>query len=278
MRLTYHLPRTDLRGHVRAYYLYETDDGSAQTLCAEMGNLRCVVSGGGDYLLPDGSRTPCPQAALIGPTMAAYRFEARPGTAIFGIGVLPRGWSAIVGVGAEETANRALDYLSIGGISARAFAQALRRSSDLREMAALADLFIAQRIASRRDRDGVYPLIMERWLLDAHEPDLDALVDSMDVSRRQTDRISKRVFGASPKLLQRKYRALRAADRMLRARNGAWREGAADAFYDQSHFIKEFRTFIGVTPADYALAGAPLIKTVQERRRADIIRHWDAIL
>lgn len=278
MRLSYHLPRPDLRGHVRAYYLFETEGASAQTMCAEMGNLRIVVAGGGEYLLPGGARTPCPDAALIGPTLAAYRFEARPGTRIFGAGVLPRGWGGVVGVDAEATADRAVDFFSVAGSGARAFVEAVRNAADLIEMSAIADLFIAQRMAASRDRDGFYPLVMERWLLDPSEPCLDRLVEAMDVSRRQTDRISKRVFGASPKILQRKYRALRAADRLLRSATGVWREGASDAFYDQSHFIKEFRTFIGVTPAAYAGAAADLIRTVQETRRSKVLRHWDAVL
>jgi AraC-like DNA-binding protein len=278
MRLSYHLPRADLRGHVRAYYLYETDGAAAQTMCAEMGNLRIVVAGGGDYLLPDGARTPCPDAALIGPTMAAYRFEARPGTRIFGAGVLPRGWGAVVGVDAEETADRAIDYLAVAGGGGRAFAAAVRAAADLADMAAVADLFIAQKIAAARDPDGFYPLVMERWLLDPADPGLDRLVAALDVSRRQADRISKRVFGASPKLLQRKYRALRAADRLLRSETAEWRDAAGDGFYDQSHFIKEFRTFVGVTPAAYAGAAAALIRTVQETRRRRILRHWEAAL
>lgn len=278
MQLSYYLPRADLRGHVRAYYLYEADGPAAQTMCAEMGNLRIIIAGGGAYLMPGGARIEAPVAALVGPTMAAYRFEARPGTRIFGVGVLPRGWGAVVGLPADEAADRVIDYLAIAGRGASAFVAAARDAETPREMAGLADLYFTQKIAAAPDRDSFYPLVLERWLLDAAEPGLDRLVAAMDLSRRQTDRVSKRVFGASPKLLQRKYRALRAADRLLKSPAAAWRDGAADAFYDQSHFIKEFRAFIGVTPAAYAGAAAALIRTVQETRRRRILRHGESAL
>ncbi|NOX95748.1 MAG: helix-turn-helix domain-containing protein [Alphaproteobacteria bacterium] len=96
---------------------------------------------------------------------------------------------------------------------------------------------------------------------------IDKLIDVMDVSRRQTDRISKQIFGASPKLLQRKYRALRAADH-IRTGQTLGAMAAGQSFYDQSHYIKEFRSFIGVTPQQFAGNQAALISAIQTKRDA----------
>jgi AraC-like DNA-binding protein len=277
MRLHYALPRIDLRPFVRSYYMFEADEAGAQALSAELGNIRILAAGGGHYLMADGRRTAAPRAALIGPTLAAYRFETTSRTRVFGIGILPRGWGALIGADANELADRIVDLESAFGSAARAAAAGIAEASDLAEMCAVADLFLSQRIAGRSERGGFYPEAIERWLLDAGDPGPDRLLDIMDVSRRQTDRIAKRFFGASPKLLQRKYRALRAADRILRNQAG-WRDVAGPSFYDQSHFIKEFRTFIGATPAGYAAEGARLLREIQHLKRAKIIRHWDAIL
>ncbi|MEO1136942.1 MAG: hypothetical protein AAFW68_10110, partial [Pseudomonadota bacterium] len=84
MTLKYDMPRTDLRDHVRAYYYFSTETASIQPLCAEMGNIRILLSGRGFLHTPDGIKRPIDSAFLLGPTMGAYCMEAEPGTRVFG--------------------------------------------------------------------------------------------------------------------------------------------------------------------------------------------------
>ena len=159
----------------------------------------------------------------------------------------------------------ALDALS--GPEANAAADRIRNAGGFPEMAAIADDYLASVIARRRMAGAAYPSALEQWLLHPDDLDIDTLVDMMDCSRRQVDRLAKRYFGGSPKILQRKYRALRAADRILTGGARNWKEAAGTSFYDQSHFIKEFRAFLGASPRDYALNVASLGATIQTKRR-----------
>jgi AraC-like DNA-binding protein len=278
MQLRYFLPRADLRDHVRAYYLFETLERTVQPLAAELGNIRCLLSGSGRFLFADGSSAPFAPAVLIGPTMAAYALEAEAGTRAFGIGILPRGWQALFGVSAEEIANRVVDLSALAGRAARAAGEEIMNARDLPEMAAAADRFFALLLERRATQRAAYPSGLEQWLLNPDDLDLDSLLALMDVSRRQTDRIAKQFFGASPKTLQRKYRALRAADRILFGGAKDWMEAAGPSFYDQSHFIKEFREFLGATPRGYARNVAELVSTIQAKRRSEIVGHPKSIL
>ncbi len=278
MLLRYHLPRADLRAYVRAYYLFETDRRTVQPLAAELGNIRCLLAGSGRFLFADGSTAPFAPAVLIGPTMAAYALEAEAGTRAFGIGILPRGWQALLCVSAEEIADRVVDLSALAGRAARSTGEEIMNAPDLPAMAAAADRFFAFLLNRRAARRAPYPRALEQWLLNPNDLDLDALVDLMDVSRRQTERLAKQFFGASPKILQRKYRALRAADRILFDGAHDWLEAAGPAFYDQSHFIKEFRTFVGASPHDYTRNAAELVSTIQTKRRAEIVGHPKSIL
>lgn len=278
MNLTYHLPRLDLRNFVRAYYLFETEARTVQPMCAELGNIRCLLSGGGEFHLSDGSSAPCASTALLGPTMGAYSFDAEAGTRVFGVGILPRGWKTILGVDAQEVADKVVDLSALTGAGACGAGEEIRNAPDLATMAAAADRYFCALLARRSTAHEKYPDALEKWLLDPDDLNLDRLVAMMDVSRRQTDRVAKQYFGASPKLLQRKYRALRAADRMLFDGAADWNDAAGPSFYDQSHFIKEFRTFIGATPGDYARNHAGLVSTVQTKRRRDIVGRRAPIL
>lgn len=267
MDLQYFLPRRDLQDCVRAYYYFSTDVASSQPLCAELGNIRILLNGGGQMKLPGGEVRPISSAFLLGPTMGAYEVQTEANTRVFGVGVHPRGWGALLGVSAEEMADKVYDLTSFAGRVAQHAIEEIGNAPDMPAMAAAADRFFAALLEKRRLKSCAYPQALEQWLLNPNDLDLDRLVEMMDVSRRQTDRVAKAVFGASPKLLQRKYRALRAADRM-RAGMMHWTDAAGPMFYDQSHFIKEFRTFVGVTPKQFATNQAELISKVQNTRRA----------
>lgn len=268
MRLEYHMPRPDLRDYVRIYYYFSTDIAADQPFCAELGNIRILLSGGGRIHLPGGRVDTITAGFVLGPTMGAYRVEMAPGTCIFGIGVRPRGWSTLLGISAAEMTDAVFDFSDFAGKFARRSVDELGNAKDLAAMAGAADSYFAGVLERRRWRVSAYPQALEQWLLSPDDPDIDSLIDMMDVSRRQTDRLAKQAFGASPKLLQRKYRALRAADR-IRAGAPDWMTAAGPSFYDQSHFIKEFKTFIGVTPQSFAAQEAELISAVQLKRKGN---------
>ncbi|WDI31051.1 AraC family transcriptional regulator [Hyphococcus flavus] len=266
MELRYFLPRADLRQFVRAYYYFSTETPSIQPLCAELGNIRVLLNGGGVLSTPNGENHKISQAFLIGPTLGAYTMAADAGTRVFGVGIRPQGWGMLIGMEADEAADQVIDLSAFAGGRAATHIEAIRCARDFDTMATAADRFFSNLLAMRRRELNSYPQALEKWLMDPNEPGLDALVTAMDVSRRQTDRLAKKFFGASPKFLQRKYRALRAADRV---RSGAenWMDAAGQGFYDQSHFIKEFRSFIGVTPKQFITNQAELISEIQMRRR-----------
>lgn len=272
MELHYHLPRKGLSAYIRCYYCFVTETDAVQPLSAELGNIRVVLSGGGRLKPPGGAALNLSNAYLIGPTSGAYTVEARAGTRVFGVGILPRGWGALLGISAAEVADQVIELAAFMGPASSAALERIRAAASLPEMAAIADAYFAMLIERQARRRGYYPAAIERWLLDPRDLDLDRLVDMMDVSRRQTDRLAKQYFGASPKLLQRKYRALRAADRLL-AGPACWRAAAGDAFYDQSHFIKEFRAFVGVTPLEFLNNQASLAAAVRGERGRAVAAH-----
>jgi len=266
MELEYYLPRRDLQDYVRVYYYFSSDIAAKQPICAELGNIRILLNGAGRIYLPNGEMKTISKGFLLGPTMGAYKIELEAHTRVFGIGVRPRGWDVLLGVSAAEITDNVIDFSAFAGRIAGQYIEEIGNAPHISMMAAAADRYFATVLERRRGRLKAYPDAMEHWLLNPHDLNLDQLVGMMDVSRRQTDRVAKQVFGASPKLLQRKYRALRAADR-IRAGNSNWADAAGASFYDQSHFIKEFRTFIGVTPSQFADNQAELISTVRSKRR-----------
>jgi len=240
-------------------------------MCAESGNIRVLLGGAGRIRFPNGDESEISTAFILGPTNGAYVLEVEAGTRVFGVGLRPRGWSVLLGINAADVADHICGFTDFAGRSAGGAVEEICNASDLSAMAPAADRFFADLIARRSKHRSRYSEAFEHWLTNPNDLDIDQLVDMMDVSRRQTDRVAKQFFGASPKMLQRKYRALRAADRIS---NGSplW-IAAGDGFYDQSHFIKEFKSFIGVTPGQFAASKAKWITAVQTKRLVAPLHH-----
>ncbi|MET0362710.1 MAG: helix-turn-helix domain-containing protein, partial [Sphingobium sp.] len=88
---------------------------------------------------------------------------------------------------------------------------------------------------------------VDGWLCGGVSPEVAALAEMTGLSQRQLERRCKSLYGAPPKLLARKYRALRAAVALV-ADGATFADVAGRGFYDQSHMIREIKQFTGFTP------------------------------
>jgi len=170
MDLQYFPPRRDLQGYVRAYYQFSTSAGVAQPLCAELGNIRIILSGGGRIFLPGAEGRPISTAFLLGPTMGAYRIVMEAKTRVFGIGIRPRGWGALLGVNASELVDNVYDLTAIAGRIAHCAIEEVGNAADMPTMAAAADRFFAGLLERRRRHFSPYPEGLEQWLLNPNDP------------------------------------------------------------------------------------------------------------
>ena len=92
---------------------------------------------------------------------------------------------------------------------------------------------------------------VDQWLTESPSPQVPKLVEATGMSIRSVERMTKHYYGLSPRMLARKYRAVRAASAIAR---GQTLDDAqlGDAFYDQSHLIREMKRFAGATPGQLA--------------------------
>ncbi len=82
---------------------------------------------------------------------------------------------------------------------------------------------------------------------------IDRMADSLGIGQRRLERTFETSLGMTPKHLTRLARFLRACQRLREAPEARLTGIAYDAgFYDQAHFIHEFRTFAGMTPGKFA--------------------------
>lgn len=270
--LRYSAPSPPLRSVISSYYCFHADlPFYSDLMRADLPQIRFMISGDGSYGFVGGTRFRTPQVALIGPTFGSTRFEATGPLIVLGIGLLPAGWAAIIREDASRYADRIEDAVDLfGGILTDALDQ-MRGALTIERYFALADGVMRILFARVEEPPLWFTRMTDQWLSDSKSPEVDRLVASVGMSGRQVERLARRVYGAPPKLLARKYRALKAAS-ALAADGGSWQDVAGDAFFDQSHFIREFKQFTGQTPTQMLTDPSPVTRlTLGRRELIDIL-------
>lgn len=249
MKYEYCQPDPRLHAYVGSYYIMHMPEGGGDVVRAEIPHIRIILSG--SSVLSHGDRTlefSAPDVVVCGPAMRAGSVAVSADTLILGISLLPRGWASLFGVAAAEVMNakwRADDLRRI--CPDRVQDRLLSAPSD-QEMFRVLDDILLSLVREPRALDQTFLSQFEQWSLDPHSPGIDELKEMTGLSVRTLDRLCKLYLGASPKRLHRKYRALQSVNRIARTGTTDWRVAAGEGYYDQAHFIKDFRDLIGCTP------------------------------
>ncbi|MPT47607.1 MAG: helix-turn-helix domain-containing protein [Sphingobium sp.] len=253
--MRYWEPPYHLRYYFGAIYYFRVQashyrDGTR----ADMPQLRFMLSTEGEYHFWDGRSAVTPRICILGPTMGATSFTAHAADGVlrlFGVSVLPLGWQAL---GCEDAAgwvDRLYDAAEVHGPQYEDMFKRLRHltEEDVEEGVNHLWAFLEQQLSP------VPPMMFElvnaidHWLGDKPAPRIEDLLTATGLSARQVTRYTNRLYGAPPKLLARKYRALRCASQIVLDKK-SWIELCDEgSFYDQSHFIREIKQFLGHTPS-----------------------------
>jgi len=250
VRLRYFAAPPHLRPYFGSLYFFTVSAGHyADATRADVPQLRLTLEGGGHYHFQDGTVMESPDVCLLGPTMGATRFVLDRPLRLMGISLLPAGWVALHGGEASALADRLCDLAAERGEAHRRLLDGLRAlGDDADAMAALCWAELGKLVRPLRPATWTLLAAIDAWLVGEGSPKIETLVEATDLSPRQLARLANKYYGAPPKMLARKYRALRCSARI--ALDGdSWQQLCEEGgFYDQSHFIREIKHFIGLTP------------------------------
>lgn len=84
------------------------------------------------------------------------------------------------------------------------------------------------------------------------------LAGRLDLTPRTLQRLFNQYVGVSPKWVIQRYRLQEAAEQLAANPVANWAGLAQDlGYFDQAHFIKDFKLLVGTTPAEYARQNEP---------------------
>ncbi|NRA31523.1 MAG: AraC family transcriptional regulator [Parvularculaceae bacterium] len=269
MQFRYFQPDPDVQEEVSSYYDLELSYDVEDLMRAEIANIRFVLSGCiHSDLTGEMTAYPAGSAILCGPSFRSSRIGFDANTRVFGAAVTPVGWVRMFGPTASNFAN-AVERLAdhVPAETSQLIEQVFDAETDDALLAAANKLFSSMSDEAAPMNRAFLDRATE-WLVDPEPTEIGDLLDNVELSHRQVERLCKGYFGASPKKLHRKFRALHSANRLTWQELDDWRDVATTAYYDQAHFIREFKEFNGRTPSEFIGGPHILVRvTLQERRR-----------
>jgi len=221
---------------------------------AALGHMVFYLQGKGTLRFEDGQTYWNDPVSLFGPGMAHAEFDIEGPFEDFGLAMSPLGFVALTGKPATALADRMVDAADLFGTGITEMAVRFREERKhgritVRDMVEQTTAFLLPFIRHVPADHIELIQTVSQWISSEFDPDVEAVFAKIDKSRSTATRLIRHYFGASPKRLMRKYRALRAATLLCDPdATPEMRARVESLFYDQPHMIREIRHFTGRTP------------------------------
>jgi AraC-like DNA-binding protein len=263
------LPAPELRAFATFYYFVEAFEPLTDFLYPEWGNVRFSISG--EWMVLNDPRDPAVAArsVLFGPTDRRGKIVTTGG-ATTGFGLTPLGWDRLIGGEAGAMANRVREMDGELGVDAAALRAAFQRDhGDDAAGAARFDALLRGLLSSRPPN---HPLVLATdRVLRSRPAEVSTFADQVGVAPRTLHRLCLRAFGFPPKRLLRRQRFLQTLGLIRVSPDSRFGELIDDDYFDQAHFNRDFRDFMGMTAREYARTPRALMQAAAAAQVANDI-------
>jgi AraC-like DNA-binding protein len=205
---------------------------------------------------------PLPRSSIVCQTRRYVEMFA-PGTVGF-VSVRFRPWGALHFLGApvSELADQVVAAEDVWGGIVGELEEQLSGAAALNERVALVEQFLLGRLCQHR-KNQVETAVRAVW---RHKGDIRVvgLCRELGISERTAQRVFRTAVGMSPKSYARLARFLHACSVLRRPGLSSLTEAGYECgYYDQAHFIGDFKAYSGMTPGEFVAARAFSFLTIE---------------
>jgi AraC-like DNA-binding protein len=190
-----------------------------------------------------------PRAVVVGPQVTRMELMVNRDHKVAVIGFLPGGLHRLIGVPMVEIFDDGFDGYELLG---RDIYDLIDRCSELTSLMAIKDTIESYLLSKLPKVKDLIPLdkALHQLLQSNGNISITQVADNACLSLRQFERKCKERLGFSPKVYARLIRFSNAYRLFEKSENPNWSEIAlSSGYYDQMHFIKDFKEFAGISPS-----------------------------
>lgn len=249
-------PNQDLNTLIKCYWILEgpkEEMPDKQTIvpdgCMEMifhyGDLYRQYTENGNSIIQ-------PRCFVIGQLTRLLEIEPTGKTGIFSVRFHPGGFLPFATIPIKEIENTAVSLKKLFGKNGQEIEQKILNSNSTTEKIKLIETFLLNRLTDAQTVDHIVKSTVETILTANGQLSIDNLSKQTNINRRQLQRKFSSTIGLSPKQLSKSIR-LQATLKMLLNKKFTSLTALAyeSEYYDQAHFIKDFKEFTGFTPKEF---------------------------
>ena len=189
---------------------------------------------------------------LSGPHSEFIVIDTAPNASMIGVHFKPSGASSFFGLPLSELQNSVVDLEIFWNGAARNLRdQLLEAPNPTAKFRILEDALLARwRCSAFRHRAVLHAL--DSFARDPQGITIGKVTAEIGLSARRFIEVFREQVGMTPKIFCRLRRFQHALEEIQHSREVRWADIATECgYYDQAHFINDFKEFCGVTPSDY---------------------------
>ncbi len=200
----------------------------------------------------DGSRILQPKSFVFGQISSFIEIEASGAVGIIAARFLPGGAGPFLDMPVTTLENRAVDIKEVFGEKGTALEHSVLNAGDNKQRQELIEGFLLSRLSEPKAIDTITKDCVEIIFRTRGQMDVGELTGQLNINRRNMERKFADGIGMSPKQLSRVIR-LQSTLKMLGEKNYTSLTSLAyeNGYYDQAHFIKDFKEFTGISPKSF---------------------------
>ena len=241
-QLSRHLPAQDLSFFVERYWIVSWDLRGQESYVQETLPYPCV-----NLVFEQG------QSRVYGVETGKFARLLENKGRVFGIKFKPGAFYPFVKSPVSRLTNSSLSFWDAFGVDCKALEEAILSREDEGEMVELAETFLRERLPEQDKHVGEINEIVDYIIAHQEITKVDDVVCRLNLNKRAWQRLFRQYVGVSPKWVIKRYQLHEVAERLAASEIVDWPGMVVELGYsDQAHFIKDFKTIVGRTPAEYA--------------------------
>lgn len=189
---------------------------------------------------------------LVGVVKGRFSILLQDQGAVFGIKFRPGGFYPLIQQPISTLTNRTIPFADWFGIESDVLENQIFAQENAEQMIKIAETFIRSLHPVIDPQLASIDRIVQAVLSNREITKVDHIVDLFSISKKQLQLLFDRYVGVSPKWMIQRYRLHEAVEKMTAQDIPDWSALAVElGYYDQAHFIKDFKAIIGKSPAQY---------------------------
>ena len=171
---------------------------------------------------------------------------------VFSIKFRPGAFYPFVQTPIARFTDRSIRCEEVFGAASQALEAALLALDDEAQRIKLVENFLRERLPAPDEQVVLINQIVDHIIADRMILKVDDIVQQFNLHKRALQRLFSQYVGMSPKWVIKIYRLQEAAEQLTDGAAVDWAQMALElGYFDQAHFIKDFKAIVGLLPSEY---------------------------